>query len=137
RMLEMMPSAELVDMYVSEEVDRIFEKVRKEYLTRQKSFGIDSTQVSAGTRPASGGTQAGMDKSTAHPNSAAGETSGPSGEYLAATREDKRSPYWRKNGFWIAGGLGLLAAGTAAYFVYSQQETSSGKTITIGQDTNK
>jgi hypothetical protein len=136
RLLEMMPSAELVDMFVSDEIDRIFEKVRKEYLTRQKSFGIDSTQVSAGARPASGA-QAGTDKGGAQANTAAGETSGPSGEYLAATREDKRSPYWKKNGFWIAGGVGLLVAGTAAYFVYSQQETSSGNTITIGQASTK
>ena len=46
RLLEMMPSAELVDMFVSDEIDRIFDKVRKEFIARQKGFGVDSTQIS-------------------------------------------------------------------------------------------
>ena len=39
RLLELVPSAKLVDMYVSEEIDRIFDKVREEFLARQRSFG--------------------------------------------------------------------------------------------------
>ena len=46
RMLEMLPSAELVDMYVSDEVDRLFDKVRKDFKSRQKNFGVDTTQIS-------------------------------------------------------------------------------------------
>jgi hypothetical protein len=127
RLLEMMPSAELVDMFVSDEIDRIFEKVRKEYLTRQKSFGIDSAQIAQPARPKTGAASASAGKQSA---TASGDPSGPSSEYLAASREEKQ-PYWKRNGFWIAGGVGLVVAGTAAYFIYSQQETPSGKTIVI------
>jgi hypothetical protein len=36
RLLELVPSAELVDMYVSEEIDRIFSRVREEYRTHHQ-----------------------------------------------------------------------------------------------------
>jgi hypothetical protein len=35
RMLEMNPSADLVDMFISQDLDQTFEKVRKEFLVRQ------------------------------------------------------------------------------------------------------
>lgn len=125
RMLEMMPSAELVDMFVSDEIDRIFEKVRKEFLTRQKGFGVDSAQISMPQKAATGSS------ATAAANAKPSEpAAGPSREFLAATSEAKQ-PYWKRNGFWIAGGLGLVVAGTAAYFIYSQQDAPEGKTIVI------
>jgi hypothetical protein len=121
RLLEMMPSAELVDMFVSDEIDRIFEKVRREFLARQKSFGVDSSQISMPEKPS---------KAPASASKPAVAQPGPSSEFLAATREEKR-PYWKRNGFWIAGGVGLVVAGTAAVYIYSQQEEPSGKTIVI------
>lgn len=36
QLLELVPSAELVDMYVSDEIDKIFAKVKDEYQTRHK-----------------------------------------------------------------------------------------------------
>jgi hypothetical protein len=51
RLLELMPSAKLVDMFVSDEVDRIFDKVREEFLVRQKHFGVDTTGLALPERP--------------------------------------------------------------------------------------
>ncbi len=125
RLLEMMPSAELVDMFVSDEIDRIFDKVRKEFIARQKGFGVDSTQISMPEKASTG--------SAASTSTAQSGNAGPSNEYLAASKEDKQ-PYWKRNGFWIAGGLGLVVAGTAAYFIYTQDQPT-GKTIVIPNGT--
>lgn len=119
RLLEMMPSAELVDMFVSDEIDRIFEKVRKEFLARQKGFGVDSTQISMPASPATGSTATAANKPAA---------AGPSKEFQEA--QATPDPVWKRTGFWIAGGVGLVVAGTAAYFIYTSDEPT-GKTITI------
>ncbi|MEO6094765.1 MAG: hypothetical protein ABIW76_03460 [Fibrobacteria bacterium] len=133
RLLEMMPSAELVDMFVSDEIDRIFEKVRKEFLTRQQGFGVDSTQISMPEKAATGSQGTASNQPAApHNSTAPSAPSAPvnhSEEYLAATKEEAQ-PVWRKNGFWIAGGIGLAVAGAAAYFIYTQDEPT-GKTIVI------
>ncbi len=63
RLLELRPSANLVGMYVSEEIDRIFEKVREEFLARQrsletnKSLGLESghaPEIPGGSREVRG-----------------------------------------------------------------------------------
>ena len=54
RLLELLPSAKLVDMYVSDEVDRIFDKVREEYMVRQHGFGVDTTRLNLPKRPNDG-----------------------------------------------------------------------------------
>ncbi len=51
RLLELLPSAKLVDMYVSDEVDRIFDKVREEFMVRQHGFGVDTSHISLPNRP--------------------------------------------------------------------------------------
>jgi hypothetical protein len=129
RLLEMMPSAELVDMFVSDEIDRIFEKVRKEFLARQKGFGVDSTQISMPEKASTGSAAAG---STATASASARPAQqGPSKEFLEAEQKDKQ-PFWKRNAFWIAGGVGLAVAGTAAYFIYaSGDDTPQTHTITI------
>ncbi len=45
QLLQLMPKAELVDMFVSDEIDRIFQKVRKEFVVRQGSFGVSEEEV--------------------------------------------------------------------------------------------
>ncbi len=127
RLLEMMPSAELVDMFVSDEIDRIFERVRKEFVARQKGFGVDSTQISSPEKPATG--------SAAHAEqAAAAQPAGPSKEYQEASRPENES-FWKTKGMWIAGGVGLLTAGTVAYLILSSDETPSNHTITIPNQT--
>lgn len=54
RLLELLPSAKLVDMYVSEEVDRIFDRVREEFMARQRGFGVDTSRISLPERPRPG-----------------------------------------------------------------------------------
>lgn len=39
RLLELVPTAKLIDMYVSEEVDRIFDKTKEEYFFSKKADG--------------------------------------------------------------------------------------------------
>lgn len=124
RLLEMMPSAELVDMFVSDEIDRIFEKVRKEFLARQQGFGVDSSQISMPDKPATGSA------ASAERSAAAQPKSGPSQEYLEGSRADKGS-FWKRNGMWVAGGVGLAVAGTVAYLVYASDEPPQDRTIDI------
>jgi hypothetical protein len=126
RLLEMMPSAELVDMFVSDEIDRIFEKVRKEFLARQKGFGVDSTQVSIPEKPATG-SAANADKTAA-----AGTQAGPSTEYREASGGQS---FWKRNGMWVAGGVGVAVAATVAYFIYTSDSGPATKTIDIPNET--
>ena len=51
RLLELLPSAKLIDMYVSEEVDRIFDKVREEFVGRQRGFGVEPKTINLPDRP--------------------------------------------------------------------------------------
>lgn len=127
RLLEMMPSAELVDMFVSDEIDRIFEKVRKEFVARQKGFGVDSTQISSPEKPATG--------SAAHAEQASAQpAAGPSKEYQEATRPEKDS-FWKSKGMWVAGGVGLVTAGTVIYLIMASDNTPTTHTITIPNQT--
>lgn len=125
RLLEMMPSAELVDMFVSDEIDRIFEKVRKEFLARQKGFGVDSSQISMPEKPATG--------STAVAGKPAPQAGGPSQEFLAAGKPEES--FWDRNGMWVAGGVGLAVAGAVAFFIYTADDTPADRTITIPNQT--
>lgn len=131
RLLEMMPSAELVDMFVSDEIDRIFDKVRKEFLARQKGFGVDSAQISTPEKPSTGSAAAASTQTAAAKQAPAKTQSGPSADYIAASE-----PFWKRNGFWIASGAGVAIAGAAAVVIYLSNDTpAAGKTITIPSKT--
>lgn len=119
RLLEMVPSAELVDMFVSDEIDRIFDKVRKEFLSRQQGFGVDSTQISIPDKPAGKG----------DPALAAARTADPA--QPSATQGDTGvAPFYKKRGFWMMTGAGLAAVGAVVTYVHAQEE-GSGKSIVI------
>jgi hypothetical protein len=108
RLLQLVPSAKLVDMFVSDEIDRIFEKVREEFLVRQRGFGVDSTQVSI------------PEKAPARGQPVRGEaeplprgSTGPETPHVAASK-----PAGKSNAmYWVAGGVGVAAAATLA-FIY-------------------
>jgi hypothetical protein len=96
RLLELIPSAKLVDMYVSEEIDRIFEKVRDEFRSRQSESRPDSGRASA---PA--------------PVRDSAASSPPSPPVKS-----------RHLGFWFAGGAAVVAGAATAYLIYLNQEES-------------
>jgi hypothetical protein len=136
RLLEMMPSAELVDMFVSDEIDRIFEKVRKEYLARQNGFGVDTTKLVLGSQAPKGqAAQPAPAASTA--TAATAQTPAPAQpghteDYQTAA--SAQQPLWKNKVFWIAGGAGLVVAGGLIAYISMSDETSSPKTITIGDN---
>ncbi len=115
RMLEMLPSAELVDMFVSDEVDRIFDKVRREFKTRQKNFGVDTTLISLPDKEPASRPSAGASKPVSAPE--------PS---RAASDKKRANPVW----FWVAGGAVAAGAGIAAVLLM-QPDAPEGKTYVI------
>ena len=111
RLLELLPSAKLVDMYVSEEIDRIFEKVREEYLTRQNSFGVDTSRIAL------------PDRKAGNPSGGAAATAGSGDGARPGQARDPARKSGSKTGFWIAGGTAVVAAGlTAAYLIHASEE---------------
>jgi hypothetical protein len=120
RLLEMMPSAELVDMFVSDEIDRIFDKVRKEFVSRQKGFGVDSSQISSPQNASTG--------------SAATAKAQPASGNVARTPRPEPDPFWKRNAFWIASGAGVAIAGVAAIFIYYSDSPAAGTTIVVSPE---
>ncbi len=121
RLLEMMPSAELVDMFVSDEIDRIFDKVRKEFVSKQRGFGVDSSQISSPQKASTGSAAASTQTAAAQ---------SPSGSGARSSRPEPDS-YWKRNAFWIAGGTGVAIAGVAAVLIYYSDSPPPTKTIAI------
>ena len=125
RLLEMVPSAELVDMFVSDEIDRIFDKVRKEFLARQESFGVDSTQMSIPAK------RAGKEE----PAVAAAQPA-TSSQYAEATASPAGPPpFYKRKGFWMMTGAGVAATAAVVTYVHSQEE-AGGKSFKIGSNSN-
>jgi hypothetical protein len=115
RLLEMLPSAELVDMYVSDEVDRLFDKVRKDFTSRQKNFGVDTTLISLPARQP--GPKASISESKPVPAPEAPK---------AENKKKRIDPVW----FWVAGGGVVVGAGIAAILLM-QPDAGNGKTYVI------
>lgn len=109
RLLELLPSAKLVDMYVSDEIDRIFDKVREEFMTRQASFGVDTARVALPARPA---------RDTAAPLPV---------DRPARPRKEGGS---LKPAMWIGGGVALATA-TAAFILMNRDLEPEERTVVI------
>ena len=108
RLLDLLPSAKIVDMFVSDEIDHIFEKVREEYVVRQRTMGneaptnLESNQYAA-------------NKLTMQDNP--GETTPPA-------QDTKKKSSNSHTGYWVAGGITLVAvAGTAFYLLQPKKST--------------
>jgi hypothetical protein len=105
RLLSLLPSAKLVDMFVSDEIDRIFDKVREEFMTRQKSFGVDTAKMSVPARS---------------PNREARETeTAPVPAAPARPIEPPEKSGGHKTAYLVAGGAGLIVVGVAAYLIFN------------------
>lgn len=103
RLLELMPSASIVDMFVSDEIDRIFQKTREEYVVRQKLLGKPApSQVESN--------QFALDQ-------------------LTMAQEPKR--HRKLTVYWIAGGTAVVAAtGALMYLLLAEPNAKTSKDIT-------
>jgi hypothetical protein len=102
RLLELVPTAKLIDMFVSDEIDRIFEKVREEFVAKQHGFGLDSLTLQLPDRPKEGVPEE-------HPKQPAPRT-------VAVS-------FWRRPTTWVMGGLAVAAIGTATYLYVASDES--------------
>jgi hypothetical protein len=114
RLLSLLPSAKLVDMYVSDEIDRLFDKVREEFMSRQRAFGVDTAKVSVPAR--SPGSPA-RDPGTASGRAAQGAGRSAEGSHRTL--------------YLAAGGAIVLATGLAAYFAFSDSPRDTEKTYVV------
>jgi hypothetical protein len=113
RMLESDPHAELVDMFVSDDVDAAFEKVRKEFKSQHPdaySKTPKGSQSDIGTAPVEVSTPSKSERSPI-PMPAKSEI-----------RERKSNTVW----WWVAGGAVAVGAGIATAMVIQGNETQSG-----------
>lgn len=110
RLLELLPSAKIVDMFVSDEIDRIFEKVKEEYQYRLRNLGKAPRRREAPTDTLAA---AGRD---------------PKPRPAPEARERKS---WAKL-YWVAGGIGLAGVGTALY-LQSRTESSPDRVYVVAK----
>lgn len=117
RLLELLPSAKIVDMFVSEEIDRIFERVREEYAIRLDNLGQPSPNRKETDSPAPSIVTTVRSTQTQPPES-------------GATRN--KPPSRSRTLFWVAGGTALLAAtGVLAFVLLSDSPASKDKVYAI------
>jgi hypothetical protein len=114
QLLELVPSAKLVDMFVSEEIDRIFEKVREEFLSRHPNTRSDSGQVANSASVPEGAMAAPARPRASEPPAASRETYPSSSASPSPTQKSSHL------GLWAAGGAAVVAGAAAAYFVYQK-----------------
>lgn len=108
RLLSLLPSAKIVDMFVSDEIDHIFEKIKEEYVVRQQSLGLEVPSRLESNQYAA-------DKMT-RKESPEAKSSPADGEKEKPKKGSSHSLYW------VAGGVTLFAvAGAAAYFLYPKK----------------
>ncbi len=108
RLLNLLPSAKIVDMFVSDEIDHIFEKVREEYVVRQQMTGQETPSHQESNKYAT-------DKMTMQ-----GKESPKPAEPFGREPTGKSShPY-----YWIAGGITVFAVTGAAFYLLKPAKAS-------------
>ncbi len=105
KLLELLPSAKLIDMFVSDEVDRIFDKVREEFVARQHAFGVDTTKLALPNRP----------------NKNYASRKGRSSDEKVESSRESSWLVWTA----IIGGTALLGAGGVYYWYEGQNQTTT------------
>lgn len=118
RLLNLMPSAKIVDMFVSDEIDHIFEKIREEYVVRERSLGRGKPSQLESNRYAANRMGLKPDSSLAEPSRNSRERP------VARTGKSSHAFYW------IAGGATLAAVAGVTYFLVSA-ESPTDKTYDL------
>lgn len=119
RLLEMLPSAKLIDMYVSDEIDRIFDKVKEEYMAHQKDFGVDTSKTAMPERAPVNQKQ---------PEALAVKPA----ETRPVAAKTKAETDKGNTALWIAGGVGVVTVGLAAvYFLASPNSSKENKVYDV------
>jgi hypothetical protein len=113
-LLDILPSAKIVDMFVSDEIDRVFDKVKEEFLARQRSLGRAQTSQDESNTYA-------MDKMTVKQNAPPKAMAEP-----AVKSAGSSHPF-----YWVAGGVALVGVAGAAYYFMSQDNKPVDKTYVL------
>jgi hypothetical protein len=121
QLLKLMPSAELVDMYVSDEIDRVFEKIRREHLLLQKKAGKKNEVEEAPAAPVV------QDRTGAQPEPEKESVSQPQTvkepeQQEVGETKPESTPAWKNKKYWVAGGFAVLAVGTAVILLWPEEE---------------
>ncbi len=112
RMLEMNASADLVDMFISQDLDQTFEKVRKEFLVRQNREQKNKAPYAAAQNSSTPRTAV----STATPVDKPERTMP-----LPAVKETPQEG--GKTWLWFAGGAAVVAGAVTAYYLTLNEST--------------
>jgi hypothetical protein len=111
-LLDLMPSAKIVDMFVGEEIDRIFDKVKEEFTVQEKLKGNIPSSNDDANRYARG---------QMSPNPAPM----PRGQQPKAPNDSNAK-------YWLAGGAAVVViAGTASWFLFRPSEKATETTYVM------
>jgi len=118
QLLKLLPSAELVDMYVSDEIDRVFEKIRREHLLLQKKTEKKNEVEEA---PAVQDRTEAQPEPEKEPVSRSRTVKEPDQQEAGETKSESM-PAWKNKKYWVAGGFAVLAVGTAVILLWPEEE---------------
>ncbi len=123
QLLALDPNAKLVDMIISDEIDRIFTKVKEEFETRPAVSASPQAKSSAAPTVVS----------AAEPPLPANSVAAPASKSASKenTSSPKMAPKKSGNGWWLwpLAGAGLIAVGTTAYLVLAEPTEKTGADV--------
>jgi hypothetical protein len=111
QLLDLLPSAKIVDMFVSDEIDRVFQKVREEYAVRLSMMGRDP--------------RTSMQPKKYPPEGSTGSPPGDSAAPIAAPKKASKS----RLAYWVAGGTALAVGAGALVYLMMPKETDKNYDI--------